>query len=348
MNLYISCEKNVSWDVLAYVKTIDWKYGDYEIIIQREQLGVDQHNITCMSMAEKLDHVVILEDDLIVSPAFQEYLLKAYELIKAEKMMAGLSLYRYPIREANRFPFELIPNNEFVYYQQRASSKGCFYTWEMVKPYLQFIETFDNDYSEFHLPQNVLKWDNMVWEKSFYAYLQDSGKYLGFPRYSLTSDFADVGVHMKKQVHKYQHQSQLYLSNNFMEFKRLRDTENVYDAFYELDANVVKKLNPKLESLSLELDLYGTKDLSKIKADYIISERKTSQMKQSWARSLKPEINNIICNYSGDFYKLAATKSFSNKKPRQKLKENFLYYYPDTRLTDLVRMKFKEVFSRFT
>ncbi len=348
MNLYISCEKNSSTEVLDYIKSIEWSHGAFEIIVQKEQLGVDRHNLECMAMAEKLGHVVILEDDLVVSPSFQEYLLAAQEIAKTEKKLAGISLYRYPLREANRFPFELIPNSEFLYYQQRASSKGCFYNWEMLKPYFEFLESFDHNYNAYHLPQNVLRWKNEVWEKSFYAFLQHSDKYLGFPRYSLTSDFADTGVHMKKQVHRYQHQSQLYLSTEFMKFKRWRDTENVYDAFYELHPEVVRRLNTSLQDVDFEMDIYGTKDLSKVSPELTLSERQTNQAQKSWARSLKPEVVNVICDQEGDFFKLAPTSSFSNKQHRNKLKENFLYYFPDTRLTDLVRMKFKEVVSRFT
>ena len=348
LNLYISCDGESSQEVKDYVKSIEWRYGEFEVIEQPVQLGVDKHNLECMKMAKELNHVVVLEDDLVVSPSFQEYLLKAYQLIKIEKSISGVSLYRYPIIEQNHFPFELIPNNEFIYYMQRPSSKGCLYTWKMLEPYFNFMESFDGDYSSYHLPANVLKWGDEVWEKSFYAFLLNEKSYLAFPRYSLTSDFADVGVHMKKQTLKYVHQSKLYLSKQFGEFKRKDDSDNIYDAFYELDSSVFKKYNQQYVDYELELDIYGNKDLKKIQSIYLVSERSTSESIEGWDRRLKPEINNLLFKQKGRFYNLAKTSTFKSKNSPKKLKENFLYYYPDTRITDLVKMKWLEIFSRFT
>ena len=347
MDIYISCDGNSSAEVIAYVKSIEWFDGELTIIQQPNQLGVDAHNLACMKMAKELGHVVILEDDLVVSTSFQEYLLKAEKLMKLERNISGLSLYRYPIIEANHFPFELIPNNEFVYYQQRPCSKGCFYTWEMLEPYFQFLDTFNNNFDAYHLPENVMKWGDEVWEKSFYCFLQESDSYLAFPRYSLTSDYADVGVHMKKQTLKYVHQSKLYISKSFGEFKKMEDTENVYDAFYELLPAILKKYNPALEKYDFELDIFGNKNLEKVKTAYLISERKTKDAVLGWERRLKPEINNLLFQQEGSFYSLAKTKSFKDQSKPDKLKENFLYYYPDTRIKDLIKMKWSEIISRF-
>ena len=75
MNLYISCDGGASQDVVSFVNSYSWEYGRYEVIQQEVQLGVDQHNLACMKLAEQLGNVVVLEDDLVISPAFQTYLL---------------------------------------------------------------------------------------------------------------------------------------------------------------------------------------------------------------------------------------------------------------------------------
>ncbi|MBT8327554.1 MAG: glycosyltransferase family 2 protein [Bacteroidia bacterium] len=347
LDIYISCDGSSSSAVVDYVNSIQWRHGEYKVIQQSKQLGVDAHILACMKMAKDLGHVILLEDDLVVSSSFQEYLLHAQKLIKQERNISGLSLYRYPILESNHFPFELIPNNEFIYYMQRPSSKGCFYSWDMLEPYFKFLETFDNDFESYHLPENVKKWSNEVWEKSFYCFLQHSGTYLAFPRYSLTSDFADIGVHMKKQTLKYVHQSKLYISKRFGDFNKLEETDNVYDSFYELIPRVVKKYNPELEVYDFEMDIYGNKTLSKISSEYLISEKPTNIGLFGWERRLKPEINNLLFHQEGEFYQLAKTRSFRQKNRQEKLKENFLYYYPDTRIKDLIKMKWSEIISRF-
>ncbi|PCJ67577.1 MAG: hypothetical protein COA58_00130 [Bacteroidetes bacterium] len=347
VNLYISCEGNVAEDVLDYVKHIKWSLGKFEIIKQSEQLGVDKHNHACMRMAEKLGSVLVLEDDLVVSPYFGTYLSGCSQIINSESTVAGVGLYRYSIIEQNHFPFNLIPNDEFLYYQQKACSKGTFYTWSMLKPYFEFSESFNGDFQNYHLPENVQKWGDEVWEKSFYCYLQESDKYVAYPRYSLTSDFADFGVHMKKQTLKYVHQSELYLSDQFGSINEFSKTDNIYDAFYEVSPATLQKLNKKLLDYEFEVDLYGHKSLKHIKSECLISSKESSKPIIGWERRLKPEVNNVLLDQQGDFYTLAKTSDFSSNNERGVLKENFLYYFPDTKLMSLLKMKLSEVFSRF-
>ena len=347
MNLYISCDGGASPDVVTFVNSYSWEYGVYEVIRHDVQLGVDQHNLACMRLAEHLENVVVLEDDLVVSPAFQSYLLSMESLAQSERNLAGISLYRYPMVEQDHFSFELIPNEEFIYYQQRSSSNGCFYTWDMLQPYFEFLETFNSDFESYILPQNVMNWGDEVWEKSFYCYLQKANKYVAFPRYSLTSDFADIGVDMKKQTNKYAHQSMLFLGKKFSAPSQLLDSDNVYDAFYELAAETYKKYVPELLEYDFEVDLYGNKKMQNIAATYVLSSKRCTTPILGWARTLKPEINNIILVEQGDFYSLGLTEHFSDKTTNESLREKFLYYFPDTRLSSLIKMKLAEIISRF-
>ena len=347
VNLIISCDGNSGSDVVSYVNSIEWSYGDFKVIQQGQQLGVDRHNLACMRMSEIYEHIVIIEDDLVVSPYFQEYLNLAVPIALHQDNIAGVSLYRYPIIEENHFPFELIPNNEFLYYQQRSSSKGCFYSWKQLKPYFDFLDRFDGDFHKYSLPNNVVKWGDEVWEKSFYCFLQASNKFISFPRFSLSTDFADIGVHMKKQTLKYIHQSPLYLSEHFGDFKSLDDTANAFDAYYELLPSKLSQFNVTLQGYDVSVDLYGHKKLDDIKSEYLISSKQTKDQIMGWERRLKPEVNNVLLNQTGTFYSFAKTECFSNKKTADSLKERFLYYFPDTKLSELVRMKFSEVVSRF-
>jgi hypothetical protein len=346
MNLYISCDGNSSAQVKAFVESIDWRFGKFEVIHQARQLGVDKHNIACISMAKDLGNVVVLEDDLIVSPYFQAYLISCQSIIKGERKLAGVSLYRYPMVEQDHFPFELIPSDEFTYYQQRPSSKGCFYSSDMAKDYEDFLGHFIGDFGAFHLPDNVKKWGDEVWEKSFYCYLQQSDKYLAFPMYSYTTDFADMGVHMKKQTTKYVHQSPLMISEKVPVAKFWKDTINVYDAFYELRFDSLKQWRDELADMDIELDLHGRKDLNYVKSKFMISSKICTKAAKGWERRLKPELNNIIFDQVGSHYKLGLTVDFKSEV-EENLKEKFLYYYPDTRLSELVKMKWREVISRF-
>lgn len=347
MNLTISCEADSKEDVLAYVDKIQWSYGNFTVIQQPVKLGVDGHNIACMKMVEELGSALILEDDLVLSPYFQDYILACNDILKRERKLAGISLYRYPMVEVDHFPFELIPSDEFVYYQQRPCSKGTFYTWEMLQPYLQFLDNFDHNFEDYYLPDNVQKWGDEVWEKSFYCYLLASDMYLAFPRHSFTTDSGDSGVHMKNETNKYAHQSRLYLSANIGTIKLWNETENRYDSHYELLPDIFKTKVSMLSDLDFEVDLYGNKNLKNVHAPLVLSSKKCNKPIFGWERRMKPEVNNILMNQKGQFYSIGHKEDFSTEKHKETLKEKFLYYYPDTRLLDLVQMKFSEVFSRF-
>jgi len=91
MNLYISCDGGATEDVLSFARDYSWRYGKYEVIERSEQLGVDKHNLACMRLAEEMGNVVILEDDLVVSPSFQLYLISVQSLAKSEKNLSGVS-----------------------------------------------------------------------------------------------------------------------------------------------------------------------------------------------------------------------------------------------------------------
>jgi hypothetical protein len=345
VDLIISCEADASVDVCEYVKQIVWPFGKFAVLHQEKQLGVDAHNLACMRMAEELGSVLVLEDDLVVSPYFQKYLFACEKIMQTN--IAGVALYRYGIIEQDHFPFTLIPNAEFVYYQQRACSKGTYYTWDMLQPYFDFLENFDGDFSSYHLPRNVQKWGDEVWEKSFYCYLISSCNYLAFPRFSFTTDFADVGVHMQSQILKYVHQSPLYLSSSIGSITSVEKTDNRYDQFYELDAAVVQSWNNKLSGFDFEMDMYGRKELRSIKSPYLLSSKTTNNAIVGWDRRLKPEINNILLNQEGNVFSLAETADFEDGVSIS-LQEKFLYYFPNTKLTDLIKMKVAEIVSRFT
>lgn len=344
VDLVISCEANASEDVKEFVTAINWSFGRFGVVHQEKQLGVDAHNLACMQMAKDLGPILILEDDLVVSPYFQAY-LNAFDNINYAGI-AGIGLYRYSIVEQDHFPFHLIPNVEFVYYQQKACSNGTYYTWEMLKPYFDFLKSFDGKYAKYHLPANVKKWGDEVWEKSFYCYLIENHKYIAYPRYSFTTDFADVGVHMKSQVLKYVHQAPLYLSRDIGPVLSVENTANRYDQFYELCPEVVKQWNPDLLDYDFEMDLYGGKEMEKIAAACVITSRRTVKSLLGWERRLKPEINNVLLNTKGSHYTLAYKEDV--RIINENLTEKFLYYFPNTKLSDLLKMKIAEVLSRFT
>lgn len=341
----MSCDGFGDKDVISYIKSLNWNRGNYDCVVHQSNLGVDAHNIWAIQKATELDNCLILEDDLMLAPVYADYIASTQELWERHDI-GGISLYRYTFREVDHMPFVLLPSDEFVYYQQRPSSKGCFYTKEMAKEFLNFNVSFNGDLNSYTVPSNVYSWGNEVWERSFYAFLISKHKFLAFPKYSLVTDYGETGVHMQTNIHRYIHHSPLYFGDSF-HLKLPEDCLNRYDAFYELLPEVFIKAYDTLASYDFEVDLAGTKQLEHFTKAYAITSKSSTAPIISWGRVLKPEAVNVLYKQEGDFFRLSKVTDLRKTAKRKQWTEQFYYYFPDARLTDLIKYKCAEVWSRF-
>ncbi|MFY0642949.1 MAG: glycosyltransferase family 2 protein [Bacteroidia bacterium] len=346
VNLYVSCDHGVSESILDYLSNLDWTHGSYRLIEQENHLGVKAHNLKAFELAAEMGNTLILEDDLYVAPYFTKYIRDVYPIIAEDTQVKAISLYRYSFMEEDHFPFELIPNSEFVYFQQRPCSKGCFYDSRMAKEMIDFFREFNGNYEDYFLPSKVRKWNGTSsWLKGAYCFLQEVDGYLAFPRYSLTTDFGDTGEHMKRSEHRIIHHSSLYLDKEF-KVGSLRTSVNIYDSFYELIPSVIKTHVTDLQNYDFEVDLHGYKQSDSHLKEYMLTSKECDSSEMQWARALKPAISNVLLNQKGTFFSLAKTTSVKDMNKEQKKEEDFLYYFPDTKFMDLIKMKWKEIRSR--
>ncbi len=344
VNLVISCDGGSSNEVRKLAQGLKWEWGSYDFIQQEKPLGVKSHNLWALELASNLDRCLILEDDLLLAPHAMDYIREIDPQVIDERI-CGIALYRYSFIDHHHLPFVLIPDGSFVYYQQRPCSNGCYYRAEWAKDFLRYLRSKPNQ-SECQLPPQVQTWDSdKSWQKDYYCYLQSKDRYLLFPRYSLSTDFGKPGSNMKRAVDQYQHHSALFMGDEFG-FRSMDESINVYDAHYELLAEKVKEICPELEMYDVCVDLHGGKDLKSCNSAYLLSTKK-GKAEKAWARKLKPQILNLRYNISGDTIKLMKRENVESKinKPS---KEDFYYYFPDTKIKDLIKMKAKELWSRFT
>lgn len=346
IHLLISCDGGASDEVLNFARTLKWTRGTFKVIEHTENLGINHHNFWCIEQAKDLGHALILEDDLYIAPNAIEYLQSVIPLLGQGARIGGIALYRYMFNESTHFPFQLIPEKYTNFYQQRICSKGVYYTSEMADECLSFVRTFDKNYSKYSLPPNVTKWKDNSWEKILYCYLIEKDKYLIFPTYSLTTDFADPGIHMNKESEQYVHQSALYLSSEFIAADLL-ETLNVYDSHYEIKSDKLQSVNQSLKPHDFEVDLYGLKDLTKYGDKLVLSSKISDKSLMTWGQKMKPETSNLIFNNPGNYYSLAPASSFRSRNRIAKRRHDYLYYFPDSKLMDLLRMKWSEIVSRF-
>lgn len=91
-------------DTLAYARhfaATSWVYGDTTVIPARHQKGVRSQWLRCANpsaFGDEFGRVLIIEDDVELSPAWFEFLELTLEFTRHEPRLAGISLQRQPYR----------------------------------------------------------------------------------------------------------------------------------------------------------------------------------------------------------------------------------------------------------
>jgi len=296
ISLIISIDKSESDSVKAVAGNFDWEYGTKQIISHAEHLGLKRHILFCAALAKEYGAVIVLEDDLMVSPFFYGYAMQAYTYYKDETGIAGISLYNYQVAENCFLPFKAIDDGSEVYFMQVASSWGQLWTkkhWEDFEAWFNEHPELGNDPS---IPQYIRQWGDRSWKKHFIHYLISTSQYFVFPRLSLSTNFEDDGTNAStKQIF----QVPLQVAKKQYEFRKLSESQAVYDAWFELLPACINQLNKALSRFDYEVDLYGTKEIVQNNADYILSAKQGDTAECSFSASLFPLETNVILDLPG-------------------------------------------------
>lgn len=284
--------------IINCAEQFNWEFGDKFIITHKVKLGLKKHIFKCGDLTEKFNNVIILEDDLFVSPYFYKYAISSIRFYATDENIGGISLYSYQRAESANFTFRPLYDDFDVYFMQFPSSWGQCWTknqWSSFKVWLS--ENHSNDFINNLTPKFVENWPVTSWKKLFVAYLIDKNKYFVFPKTSLTTNFGDVGQHHIIQVNI--RQVDLLKTNIKFKYPEFNKSISKYDCGFELIYQSVLKLNPKLKDLNkFDVDFYCKKKHHP--NDLILTKAKTKRTIQSYSSKLFPLVNNVIFNVEGN------------------------------------------------
>jgi hypothetical protein len=296
ITLIISIDQSERGSVNAIAENFRWENGTKQIIAHPEHLGLKRHILFCGALAKEHNAVIVLEDDLMVSTFFYDYASEACQYYKNDPSIAGISLYNYQVAESCFLPFKAIDDGSEVYFMQVASSWGQLWTkaqWEDFETWFAIHPDLGDDAS---IPLYIRQWGDRSWKKHFIHYLIACSKYFVFPRLSLSTNFEDEGTNAStKQVF----QVPLQLAKKNYGFRMLHDSVSVYDAWFELNASCIGRLNKALEGYTYEVDLYGTKEIVENSFDYILTSKQGDHAERSFSTSLFPLETNVALNLAG-------------------------------------------------
>lgn len=290
-------------------RTFQWRHGPKSVITHEVNLGLKAHVIKCCDLAMEHGGAIVLEDDLLVSPVFYDYSQQAFDFYKNEQRIAGISLYSHCFNETAQYPFYPIRDANNVFFMQIPASWGVVWTKEQWTGFKKWHERQGHAGNGLDalLPGDVLKWPETSWKKEFYRYILQTGKFFVYPRSSLSTNFADSGVHVKKSIKTFQ--VPLQYSKNIYVFVELDNSLAKYDAFCEILPECLNTMVPFFKSFDYCVDLYGMKPLAGISASHVLTTKKTKDYLCSFGREMHTHESNIIHHIHGQGFRFASKKS---------------------------------------
>lgn len=309
-------------DVRNFAYNYQWTNGEKVVRAFTENQGLKKHILDCGDLTQKYDILVVLEDDIYVSPSMYHYAYGAACYYINDNNIAGISLYNFDKNWLNTmYNFNPQKSEYDTYFLKVAQSWGQVWTrdkwlgfkeWYIANTEFTYLET---------LPQAINAWSSKSsWLKYYDRYCIECNKYFVYPYFSVSTNFSDAGTHSLSASND--SQVRMVWKKNEFKFPCFGEDAIIYDEFMERE-RMGKYLNIKDEELIV--DIYANKPES-IKKKYVLTTRKLNYfVVSSFSLCLKPAELSIVCSIWGEDIFLYDT-SIKEKNYRKKDKYKLLRY----------------------
>lgn len=339
--LIISIDCSGDENLYDYVRSFEWPFGEKFVNIQKERLGLKEHIFKCGDLSKYFKGIILLEDDLFVSPYFYDYVIKALEYYGADRRIAQISLYKNETNGYVGLPLAHIMNKYDTLLMQDVSTWGECWNYAMWKEFREWLDCHtEEDVQSLDMPITIKRWTK-AWSKYYNAYVVDTGKYVVYPVVSVTTNFSDAGVHGGDNNSLVQ--VNLLDGPKKYQFGDYQELEK-YDIFYN-NTKIYEWLGIGEEDLNL--DLYGFHPNIKSKR-YILSTKKLNfKIVKSFALNMRPIELNIKYGISGKGIYLYDTEFQTNADyPKSYPLSLINYYLQGFSHSQLIQSTFSYYWSR--
>lgn len=336
-------------DVVGIANDFDWKFGDKEVIYRPENLGLRKHILACGDLTQQYGSIVLLEDDLYVSPCFYQFALETVNYYADDEKIGGIGLYKNEVNSfAGCLPFIPVEDGSDVYFCAAPCSWGQVWLDKKWKKFKAWYDEGQVITEQDKFPDSIKEWPESSWLKYHTKYMAEKEMYYVYPRVSLTTNFADSGVHFDKQVNIFQ--VNLQLRKESYRLRPLEESLSVYDMYYDLLADRLVQMVPELKEYKFVVDLFGLKNLEYFEEEYVLTRTPSSRPLMKFGMQFRPFVMNVVNHLPGDNIVLTHKKDLlpangSAMKP-------YRYYYGHIQARPLAtllktKLKDKKPFSFF-
>lgn len=327
ITLIISIDNCGNDTVAKAAEAFVWSHGEKRVRTFSERQGLRKHILSCGDYLHEFDAIAVLEDDLIVSPAFYSYMKQCVEYYKDNRRIAGISLYTHKINVNTYLPFVPESGSHDVFFMQFAQSWGQVWLKEQ---WFEFRDWYEKN-SELsidgpNVPNLIVKWPKTSWLKYHIKYCIETDKYFVYPYDSLTTCFSDVGEHCKEENNYFQVP---LMADGKKQYRFARNPEEVicYDAYFER-CGLEKILN--LPKNSVCVDIYGAKENKGKQRYWLTRNIYPYRIVKTYALTMRPHECNILYDIEGTEIKLYDTEaqvSMETKQDKLKNYKTISYYF---------------------
>lgn len=289
-----------SADVAAIADAVSWPHGTIRRL-DHDRIGLVEHFHRCGDLADDFGAIVLLEDDLLVGPAFHRWATSALQHASDDAPVAGVSLASPFFDGYRHLPFEPILDGYDGVFAQIPWYDGMAWTSDMWQGYRNAVI---DPTTPIH--RSFLDLADDEWFPDATRFLVQSERYYLLPRNAHATNSGAAGTHFGQRTDYFQVPLSMRGSTEWR-LVSLDDSLAVYDDHLEPTPSVVRRLVPDLTECDFAVDLLGVRDLSTVSAEHVLTTRPVDGPVRSWGASLHPLVANLVHDVQGNAIHLAAT-----------------------------------------
>jgi len=127
--------------VHTIAQQFEWPAGEKQVIVRERPFGLTDHVFACGDLTQDIGPIILLEDDLFVSPMFYHYAAQTLADYANDSRVAGISLNALWFNGITHYPFVPILDDADVLFMQVAWYQGQAYTPNMWRRFMDWRET---------------------------------------------------------------------------------------------------------------------------------------------------------------------------------------------------------------
>ncbi len=307
-----------------------WPHGAKKVIQHTQHLGLIEHIFFCGDLTQKYGRIILLEDDLVVSPVFYHFAAQALDYFAGEERIAGIALNALWFNGFTHTPFLPYLDDSDVFFLQIPWYQGQAYSPAQWERFRKWRETADRRITPADgLHELFTQFPETDWFPFKTKYLAQTDRFYVFPRQSLTTNFGDAGTHFRQRTQFFQVPLQTF--RRTYRLCGLNQSAAVYDTFQEMRPECLNRLTDKFQAYEYTVDLHGTKSPANIRAEYVLTGKRSRAPLFSFGLAMRPPVANVIAAVPGQALHFSRAADLDVSRRAEWTREARLYRYYERR-----------------